>query len=638
MPKTKPITPTRRKSQTQAKTHRSSAPSPAPLKLPPPAHAVQVGLGYLTHGVNVRNFYKPQPIGELADSIKAKGLLQNLVGYYDETEGGEPLPVRISAGHRRLKGLHLLKEQGASDYSGRPFDDSYPVTVLIKPKTEALEDSLIENLQREEMTPLEEAQGFYQLRQQYAYSPEEIAERTGKPLAAVKKRLFLVDNLCEEGKALLEAEELTLIQAQALTALPLSEQPEFLQEHGCDFNARTLQWRLERQGMEVKHALFELESYLAQGGVIQEDLYGLVGSYFAHPELAKKLQLEAAQAKVEALKGQWAWAELVLGGFDYSQFQRSDESNRAIAGALVLVHPEHLAVRVAEGVVRCKEVKHHHKSQQQSSGESNPKPRNSISKSGIRLSKAKKTLALQDALVRHENAFKIALSVAVLGLLGEGRVRIGFAGLYEQGEKQIHPTVQTQFAQTTHDLAVGYTPSPNQRPSVAAYSSQTVLTQLLQQPLETLQQLFIALTATAVGTWVDFPGDNPNDDPLSLLLAQVVGARVEQSEMDEVWLRVLSKPRLLEIYAEVSGHRLVGDLTGKQLRSLILEHLKRVPKPDFLPQELSFFSSLTSKVEVSEPSEQLKVIEEDWASDEHQPFELEMGEAELLEDDLDDAA
>lgn len=633
MPKAKnPTPPTRRKAQPKTTAPRSATPAPAPLKLPPPAHAVQVALGHLTHGVNVRQFYKPQPICELADSLKSKGLLQNLVGYYDETAGGEPLPVRVSAGHRRLKSLNLLKEEGASDYSGRPFDDSYPVTVLIKPKAEALEDSLIENLQREEMTPLEEAEGFRQLREQYGHSPEEIAERTGKPLASVKKRLFLADNLCDEGKALLEADELTLIQAQALTALTFSEQPLFLEEHGTGFSPRNLQWLLERQGMEVKHALFDLETYLSQGGVIQEDLYGLVGSHFAHPELAKKLQLEAAQAKVEALKTQWAWAELVVGDFDYNLYQRCDESNRASAGALVLLHPDHLAVRVAEGVIRRSDAIRLHKIHQPTASSSSIATRNPITKGGVRLSKTKKTLALQAALVRHEAAFKIALAFALLGLLGEHRVRLGFAGPYEVGEKEFHPSVQALLAQTTQGLGLGYTPDPKQRPSVLAYSSQATLSALLQQPLETLQRLFIAFAATAVGSWVDQPGDNPTDDALALLMAQTLGAKVEQSEMDEVWLKVLSKPRLLEIYEEISGHHLVGEFTGIQLRSLILEHLKRVPKPDYLPRELCFVGRETSPL--SATAEVVSVGEEALEDD----FELAKTDEDSFDDDLDHAA
>uniref|UniRef100_UPI00260DA333 ParB/Srx family N-terminal domain-containing protein n=1 Tax=uncultured Meiothermus sp. TaxID=157471 RepID=UPI00260DA333 len=99
-----------------------------------PVTAQTFPLGQLIHGENSRKHYAQRDIEERAASIQSSGLLQNLVGYL---EGDR---IAISAGHTRLKALlHLV----ATKAEGFTLD--YPVPVLIKPKAEALADSLIEN-------------------------------------------------------------------------------------------------------------------------------------------------------------------------------------------------------------------------------------------------------------------------------------------------------------------------------------------------------------------------------------------------------------------------------------------------------------------------------------------------------------
>jgi ParB/RepB/Spo0J family partition protein len=110
-----------------------------------------VKLSQLKLGPNVRQHHKPESITEMANSIKAVGILQNLLvrpakrGSYEVIFGG-----------RRFKALQLLLKSGevSKDYGVpvdiRPMDDA-----------EATRLGLIENLFREDMEPLEEAEAFY---------------------------------------------------------------------------------------------------------------------------------------------------------------------------------------------------------------------------------------------------------------------------------------------------------------------------------------------------------------------------------------------------------------------------------------------------------------------------------------------
>jgi ParB family chromosome partitioning protein len=98
-----------------------------------------------TSPLNVRR-KPPTGIEALADSIAAKGLLQNLVVHVMKGSRGKSPQLGVCAGQRRLAALDLLAKKGR-------VTDRYPVPVKIVSEAEALAASLIENLQREPMHP-----------------------------------------------------------------------------------------------------------------------------------------------------------------------------------------------------------------------------------------------------------------------------------------------------------------------------------------------------------------------------------------------------------------------------------------------------------------------------------------------------
>ena len=140
-------------------------------------------------------------IAELAASIRSQGLLQPIIVRPSDTR------FELVAGERRLRAVQRL---------GQEF---IPALVRGYNDEQAVEAALIENLQREDISVVEEAQAYQRLLDEFAYSQAEIAQRTGKSRAAVSNTLRLLQ-LPEGVLALLDADELTEGHARPLLALP----------------------------------------------------------------------------------------------------------------------------------------------------------------------------------------------------------------------------------------------------------------------------------------------------------------------------------------------------------------------------------------------------------------------------------
>ena len=149
-----------------------------------------------------RKRFDDTALDELADSIREHGILQPLTvrrlgtGYY-----------QIIAGERRWRAARLA---GLTEV---------PAIVIEADDRKATELALIENLQREDLDPLEEAEGYKKLMDSYHMTQEDVANRVGKSRSAVANALRLL-GLCPEVRALVEAGKLSGGHARAL--LPLS--------------------------------------------------------------------------------------------------------------------------------------------------------------------------------------------------------------------------------------------------------------------------------------------------------------------------------------------------------------------------------------------------------------------------------
>jgi ParB family chromosome partitioning protein len=133
-----------------------------------------------------RKKFDPQELIELSNSIKEHGILQPLI-VTSETGSGEYILI---AGERRLEAARTagLKK--------------VPVIVREASELQRLELALIENVQREDLDPLEEAQAYAQLADEFNLSHEEIAGKVGRNRATITNRLRLLKLPGEVKKAL----------------------------------------------------------------------------------------------------------------------------------------------------------------------------------------------------------------------------------------------------------------------------------------------------------------------------------------------------------------------------------------------------------------------------------------------------
>ena len=149
-----------------------------------------------------RKHFDEASLAELADSIRQHGIIQPLTvrklasGYY-----------QIIAGERRWRAARLagLKE--------------VPVIVMEADDRKAAELAMIENLQREDLNPMEEAAGYQALMEQHHMTQEEAAQRVGKSRSAVANSLRLL-NLAPAVRKLVEEDKLSAGHARALLPLP----------------------------------------------------------------------------------------------------------------------------------------------------------------------------------------------------------------------------------------------------------------------------------------------------------------------------------------------------------------------------------------------------------------------------------
>lgn len=153
-----------------------------------------------------RKVFDEEALEDLAESIREHGLIQPIAvrpeenGYY-----------RIIAGERRWRAARMA---GLTEV---------PVLILNADDKAVMELAMIENLQRKDLNPIEEARGYQTLMDEYGLTQEEAAERVGKSRPAVANALRLL-LLPKELQDMLVSEELSAGHARALLALPKKSQ------------------------------------------------------------------------------------------------------------------------------------------------------------------------------------------------------------------------------------------------------------------------------------------------------------------------------------------------------------------------------------------------------------------------------
>ncbi len=156
-------------------------------------------------GYQPRKGFNEGRLAELANSIKEKGII-------------EPLIVR-----KRDRGYELIVGERRWRAAQRAGIKEVPVIVRDVSTAEAMELALIENLQREDLNPLEEADAYKRLMEEFHYTQEELAKRIGKDRATVANAVRLL-KLPQEIKAYLADESISSGHARTLLGLTSPEE------------------------------------------------------------------------------------------------------------------------------------------------------------------------------------------------------------------------------------------------------------------------------------------------------------------------------------------------------------------------------------------------------------------------------
>jgi ParB family chromosome partitioning protein len=122
-----------------------------------------------------RQKFGDEAINELTESIRRHGILQPLLVRRDNDHGFE-----LIAGERRLRAAQ------------RAGVDSVPIVIHEVSDAEMLEVALIENLQREDLSPIEEAIGYQRMMDEFAHTQEEVAKRVGKDRSTIANAVRLL--------------------------------------------------------------------------------------------------------------------------------------------------------------------------------------------------------------------------------------------------------------------------------------------------------------------------------------------------------------------------------------------------------------------------------------------------------------
>lgn len=271
------------------------APAPTPVPMAPTLERVEGTRDVPIDRIRPNPFqprteFDPEALEELTRSIEENGLIQPLVvraagdGFYE-----------LIAGERRF----LASKQAGLD--------AVPVHIRQASRREMLEVALVENLQREDLNPLEEAEAFQRLATEFGLTQEEIATRVGKSRTAITNSLRLL-GLEQDLKQLVARGDLTAGHARALLALPPGDSRKKLAreilEH--DLSVRQAEARVQGAHPRPKRAVAKKRSHQAleawEGRL--RDHFGtqvrIVGGlakgrveiqYFSHEDLERILEL-----------------------------------------------------------------------------------------------------------------------------------------------------------------------------------------------------------------------------------------------------------------------------------------------------------------------------------------------------------
>jgi len=348
-------------------------------------------------------------IAGLAASIRADGLLHNLV-----VQPAKRRKYRVIAGNRRYHALTKLKADGI-------IDGDYPVPVEVREVCDgdAFRLATIENVQREPLDPIDEAEAFATLFQNGA-AIDDVAARIGTGVGTIRRRLALA-NLCEEAKAALRAGEIGLGVAEALTLGTAEAQQEILAQraNGYALDADDVRYLLTEAKPSVALAIFPLEDYR---GSLTTDLFGDdETTYFDDVGAFFRLQDAAVEQLAEQYRERAAWVETVkAASVPWWQYRTAEEGETG--GVVIHMTPS--------GRVEVREQLVWHQVEPRTAAATRSQPRAlqdrpAYTSALVRYVALRRSAIVQAALLENPRKAKAVAAFELLrGLVHAGRIRL----------------------------------------------------------------------------------------------------------------------------------------------------------------------------------------------------------------------
>jgi ParB family chromosome partitioning protein len=221
-----------------------------------------------------RTHFDEERLSELADNIAQHGVLQPILVRPIENGG-----YRIVAGERRWRAARMAELE------------EVPVVIREMSDFEAAQIALIENLQREDLNPIEEAMAYQRLSEVFGMTHEQIAKSVGKSRAAIANSVRML-KLEESVKNLVADKKLSVGHAKVLCGISSASYQKELAER-CAINALTVR--------ELERIIVEDSKFIEGGKVKLPDFANPVKKRAVETELSLK-QMYGIDAKVTAEK------------------------------------------------------------------------------------------------------------------------------------------------------------------------------------------------------------------------------------------------------------------------------------------------------------------------------------------------
>ena len=199
---------------------------------------IEIPLGIIeTNHEQPRTRFDEEELNELAESIRSHGVLQPLlVRSHPDYQG----KYQLIAGERRLRAASKVSQE------------TVPCICLKAEEAQVTEIALVENLQRSDLSPLEEARAYKHLSKRFSMTQEQIAARVGKSRESIANSLRLL-NLPSNVLSSLESGELSVGHAKALLAIKNSDRLDQLRN------------RIVNQGLSVRETEKQVRRLLEMG-------------------------------------------------------------------------------------------------------------------------------------------------------------------------------------------------------------------------------------------------------------------------------------------------------------------------------------------------------------------------------------